>query len=84
MHRIIIAAPARRYLKRLQRDIRQRILKRIHKLAEKPYPTDMKRVVGFTEKVFRVRVGDHRIVYHVNHEMDELVIIDVDKRERVY
>ena len=36
------------------------------------------------EKVFRVRVGDYRILYSVSYEENLILIIKVDKRGRVY
>lgn len=36
------------------------------------------------DKVFRVRVGHHRILYYVNHEKSLIVVISIDKRPRAY
>lgn len=36
------------------------------------------------EKVFRVRVGDYRILYTVNYEKKRVLIVNLDKRSRAY
>ncbi|MBU2565600.1 MAG: type II toxin-antitoxin system RelE/ParE family toxin [Candidatus Thermoplasmatota archaeon] len=53
-------------------------------LSVDPFPSDAKRVVGRKEKVFRVRVGDYRILYVVFFDKNEILISDIDKHERVY
>lgn len=61
-----------------------RVVERIEKLADDPFPKDVKRVVNRNEKIFRVRVGDYRIQYLVMHEKNLIFISDIDKRERAY
>ena len=56
----------------------------IEKLKIEPFPSDVKRVVGKKEKIFRVRVGDYRIQYSVFYDQNNIFISDIDKRERAY
>jgi len=58
--------------------------KEIKKLSVDPFPSDAKRVVGRKEKVFRVRVGDYRILYVVFYGEKEILISDIEKRGGVY
>lgn len=45
----------------------------------------MERVEDYKgEKVFRVRVGDQRILYIVRYNPNKLIIAKIDKRGRVY
>ena len=63
----------------------ERILEKIEKLEENPFPQDIERVEDFEgEKVFRVRVGDQRILYIVRYNPNKLIVVKVDKRSRVY
>lgn len=57
---------------------------KIEKLQTEPFPQDCKRVVGTKEKLFRVRVGDYRILYLVDYDRNKILIADIDKRTRVY
>ncbi len=77
---------ASHFLKKLavKADIK-RIIKKIEELAKNPFPKDVKRVEGYAEvKVFRVRVGDYRILYFVRYENSTLFVVKIDKREKVY
>ena len=63
----------------------ERILEKIEKLEENPFPQEVERVEDFEgEKVFRVRVGDERILYIVRYNPNKLIVVKVDKRSRVY
>jgi mRNA interferase RelE/StbE len=84
MFRILLASPSKRFLRKCERKVYNRILKKIKVLAEDPFPPDCKRVVGKKEKVFRVRVGDYRVQYVVVYEKNEILISDIDKRPRAY
>ncbi len=86
MYSVKLKKKASRFLKKLAvANDRKRIINAIEKLAENPFPSDAKRVEGYTEpKVFRVRVGSFRILYFVNYQNLTVYIEDIDKRERVY
>ncbi len=52
-----------------------------------PFPRDVKRVENQwfeNEKVFRIRVGDYRVLYTVNYTKNRILIFSIDKRSRVY
>ena len=62
-----------------------RIKERINKLEEDPFPKEVERVEGYKgEKIFRVMVGDQRILYIVRYNPNKLIITKIDKRPRVY
>ena len=75
---------AKKFLKQSDKIIVKRILDEIEKLCMNPFPKDVKRVEGYAEKVFRVRIGDYRILYEVDHDSSLLGIVKIDKRGRVY
>ncbi len=59
----------------------------IKKLQLNPFPQDMKRVENQwfeNEKIFRIRVGDYRVLYTVNHQKNRVLVVDIDKRSHVY
>ena len=49
-----------------------------------PVPHDSKRIQGYNDPTFRIRIGDYRALYRVNHEEKRIVVVKIDKRERVY
>ena len=81
---IYLSNEAKKYLKKADKSIFERILKRIKELARDPYPTDAKRVIGRKDKVFRVRIGDYRILYVVYWDNNSILIVTINKRSKVY
>ena len=84
MFSVEFGSDAKRFLKKAEKQIAERIVKRIRKLREDPFPSDVKRVVGKKDKIFRVRVGDYRIQYSVIYERNLVFISDIDKRGRAF
>ena len=79
------SSKAAKYIKKLDVTIKKRVEERINKLEENPFPQEVERVEDFEgEKVFRVRVGDQRILYIVRYNRNKLIVLKVDKRSRVY
>lgn len=73
---------ASKFLKKVDKESVKRLLDKIEKLREEPFPQNMKRVEG--QRFFRVRVGKHRILYEVDKVNNLLGIVKIDKREKVY
>ncbi len=80
----LLGPKARKFLKKCERDLYARLMKRIEELEHNPFPTDVKRVQGRDVKTFRVRVGDYRIKYLVYYETSEILVFEIDKREDAY
>lgn len=84
MFNIELGNPTKRFLKKCDNHLYERLMENIRALATQPFPQDVARVVGRKEKVFRIRVGDYRIQYIVFHEQNLILITDVDKRSKAY
>ena len=84
MFEIEFTDSASKFIEKANKILQKRIFIKIEKLKEDPFPTDCKRIVGRIEKVFRIRVGDYRMMYVVDYEKNKIIIIDIDKRSRVY
>lgn len=84
MFEVELSSSAAKFLKKCEKEMAGRLLSRLEKLREDPFPTDVKRVVNRKEKVFRVRVDDYRIQYSVLFEKNLLFVSDIDKRPRAY
>jgi mRNA interferase RelE/StbE len=81
---IYLSTAVRAFLKKLDKPPFERIYQRINALAVDPYPADAKRVRSRKEKVFRVRVGDYRILYVIFWDTKHILIVTIDKRAKVY
>ena len=60
-----------------------RIVAAIHRLRENPRPPETKKLTG--QEVYRIRLGDYRVLYTVDDKAKEVRIEAVRKRdERTY
>lgn len=84
MFEIFLDIQAKNFIKKLDSKSSQRIIKAIEKLAEDPVPCDAKRIYGTREKLFRIRVGDFRVLYRIDYEEIIIIIVSVDSRKIVY
>ena len=75
---------AKKFLKKINKDVCKRILDKIEDLREDPFPRDLKRIANRKEKVFRIRVGENRILYVVSSDKNILFISKIDKRPKAY
>ncbi len=70
-----------KFLRKLKKDDRERILRRLKALEVDPYLG--KKLKG-RENTYSLRVGDFRIIYEIHLDIREIWILKIDKRERVY
>ena len=75
--------------KSTERDIRKidpkqvpRLIEAIESLIEDPFPLQCHRLRG-TEKLYRIRIGDYRVIYEVNKEEKTITIITFAIEERL-
>jgi len=80
---ISIGPKADRFLQATDKQNFDRLNRKIRELANKPHPRGAKKIVG-EEGVFRIRVGVHRILYSIENNNQILLIVNIDKRSRVY
>ncbi|MGD9275939.1 MAG: type II toxin-antitoxin system RelE/ParE family toxin [Candidatus Pacearchaeota archaeon] len=73
-----------KFLKRLDKNLLLRIFNCLERLKENPVPSNAKRMKGHKEPTFRIRIGKYRILYRINYENNLIVVVKIDKRERVY
>ena len=73
-----------KFLKSLDKTLVSIILTKIEKLKHDPISHDSKIVEGYSEKLFRVRVGDYRVLYEIDYKGNLIGIVKIDKRSRVY
>jgi len=69
-----------KYINNLDKITKKRVQDKINKLEEDPFPKETERVQSYKdEKVFRVRVGDQRILYIVKYNPNKLIIAKLIK-----
>lgn len=77
---IVVAPTAQRDLKNLDRRTLRRVLSRIKDLGLTPRPHGVEKLQA-NPAFLRVRVGNHRIVYHVFQERLVVILLIRDRKE---
>lgn len=80
MYQIVIYKKAKKFIDKLPRNEKIRIVSAIEKL---PNGEDVKKLKGHDD-LLRLRVGNYRIVYTVNNDKLIVCIIDADNRGGIY
>lgn len=80
MYRIIIKKKAKKFIDKLPINERKRIVEEIKRL---PNEENIKKLKGHDD-LFRLRVGNYRIIYMVDHGILTVFIIDAGNRGEIY
>ena len=73
-----------KFLRKVDKQIALRIVNKIEDaLSANPVPHNSTTIVG-EHGVYRIRIGDYRVLYRVNYANNKIVVIMIDKRSRVY
>jgi mRNA interferase RelE/StbE len=75
-------AAQREIVKLARRRERRRILDAIDKLASDPRPPGSRKLTN--SPLWRIRVGDHRVIYSIDDDGSAAVVLRVAHRTRVY
>jgi mRNA interferase RelE/StbE len=81
-YRVVIEKKASRALMALDQHHRARITGAIELLARNPYPPAARKLTN--RLAYRVRVGDHRIIYSVQESTITIVVVAIGHRKDVY
>ena len=74
---------AKKDLKRLHPQIRNRIISALEDISENPRLYGAILLSGYAD-LYRYRVGHHRIIYRVNDDELEVLVLDAKPRGEVY
>ena len=73
----------KKFLKKSDKQLAARIIEKIELLKDNPVIHDSKKVIG-EDQTFRIRIGDHRVLYEVDWSNKTILIDKIDKRSKVY
>jgi mRNA interferase RelE/StbE len=83
VYRIDVGPPVLRSLRKLPGKLQERLLRAAYRLEADARPAGTRKLAG-QKDLYRLRVGEYRIVYHVN-DADEVVTITlIAHRREVY
>ena len=82
MYDIFVLPPAQRDLDKLEASDFVRIIKKIRGLAREPRPVGCLKLTG--EEGYRIRVGDHRVLYRIDDPSKRIYLYRVKHRKDAY
>jgi mRNA interferase RelE/StbE len=82
-YEIVWKSSAERELRNIDSSIIPRIIKTIGLLANDPFPSQCRKLRG-SERNYRVRVGDYRVIYQVDVKTKVIIIYHVRHRKEAY
>ena len=71
-------------LARLDKDIAQRVLRRIRWLADNAEQVNRSALTGPFTGYFKLRAGDYRVLYVVDDDAEEIIVRAIGHRSAVY
>ena len=74
---------ARKMFRKLSQELQDSIQPKIDKLAIEPRPNGVKKLQG-EDNLYRIRVGDYRVIYDIFDDVLLVKIVDVGHRSKVY
>ena len=81
--RIEVSATAEKQIRKLPREDQVRVLRAIQPLATEPIPPGSRKIRGYDD-VFRIRVGNYRILYRVAGRRLLIIILKIGHRREIH
>ena len=82
-YHVEIKPTAQKTLAKIPQSQRERISKRIDRLADNPRPSGLKKLAG-ESILYRIRVGEYRIVYEIHDDVLVVLVVRIGTRADVY
>ncbi len=82
-YRLLLKPSVEKDLRSLPKGTLQRLITRIEGLAQEPMPRQSVKLTG-AERLYRLRVGDYRIIYGVDHDARLVTVHYVRHRKEAY
>ena len=81
MYKLTISSKAEKHFSRLPKNLQEKIAKKLKQLKEGPFQggLDIKKLSG-TDKSYRLRVGELRIIYQMDSKLKDICVVDIDFR----
>jgi mRNA interferase RelE/StbE len=80
---IVLKPSVEKDLRSLPKSVIPRVVRQIEALKENPFQRQSVKLAG-AERLYRIRVGNYRVVYAVDKEAEEIVIHYIRHRREVY
>jgi len=78
-----VTRTAEKQLRRIAKRDRSRLVEAIQGLADRPRPHGARKLQGYDD-VYRIRVGQYRVVYEVFEDRVIVIVLKVGHRKDIY
>ncbi len=82
MYKIYIEKVALKSLTKIDHQHQTRLINSIRELAKEPRPKNSKKLKG--RNAFRIRIGNYRIIYEIEHEKLTILVVSIGHRKNIY
>ena len=82
-YRVEFTAAAAKEIRKLDPQIRRRILAGVSELEGEPRPHGVRKLTGY-DNAWRIRIGDYRVLYEVIDDQVLVTVVRVAHRRDVY
>lgn len=77
-----LISKAQKELDRIDDRTALRISQKIYQLKSDPYGQSSQKLAG--GKGYRIRIGDYRVIYRIDKELQSIIIVKIRHRREVY
>ena len=82
-YKVVFKPSVEKDLRALPQSAVGRVFKKIEVLSDEPSPRQSSKLAG-AEHLYRIRVGDYRVIYSVDKDLKQIVVHYVRHRREVY
>ena len=82
-YNVVLKPSVEKDLRALPKSVVARVIKRIEVLKGEPFPRQSIKLAG-AEQLYRVRIGDYRVIYGVDTEAKQIIVHYVRHRRDAY
>jgi len=84
MYRVRLLDAATKELAKLDKLVARRVVERVNWLAENLKNVQHKTLTGEFEGLFKLRIGDYRVVYELIHNEQMIIVHVIGHRREIY
>jgi len=83
-YEVEISESAEKFLEKVPKKDRLRIIEKIDTLGQDPTPSGSIKLQGYKESLYRIRSGDYRVVYSIKKDILLVLVVEIGHRREVY
>lgn len=83
-YEVEISESAEKFLEKVPKRDRLKIIERIDALEQDPLPSGSIKLQGYKEALYRIRSGDYRVIYSIKKDILVILIVEIGHRREVY